>query len=112
MFIGDKMIIYVDIDDTICTGGTKDDYNLAKPLLQNIDKINKLHDEGNLVIYWTARGTATQHDWFRDTFQQLKRWGCRFTELKMGKPSYDLFIDDKAIEAGVFFNEDNSHYSI
>ena len=35
------MRIFVDIDDTICTGGIPDDYNLAKPLIQNIDKINK-----------------------------------------------------------------------
>jgi len=106
------MIIFVDIDDTICTGGIPDDYNLAKPLIQNIDKINNLYDKGNLIVYWTARGTMTQEDWFKDTHKQLKEWGCKFHELKMGKPSYDLLIDDKAIEAGVFFNEDNSHYSI
>jgi hypothetical protein len=47
----------------------------------------------------------TQEDWFKDTHKQLKEWGCRFHELKMGKPNYDLLIDDKAIEAATFFDK-------
>ena len=35
------------------------------------------------------------------TFKQLKKWGVKFHVLKMGKPSFDLIIDDKAI----FFNK-------
>ena len=27
--------------------------------------------------------------------EQLNKWGAKFHELKMGKPAYDLFIDDK-----------------
>ena len=27
---------------------------------------------------------------------QLKKWKVKFHKLIMGKPSYDLFIDDKA----------------
>ena len=48
------MVIYVDIDGTIChTNGT--DYNDSKPKYDQIYKINKLYDEGNVIIYWTAR---------------------------------------------------------
>jgi len=32
---------------------------------------------------------------FNFTESQLKKWGVRYHELLFGKPSYDLFIDDK-----------------
>ena len=32
-------------------------------------------------------------------------WGCKFHELKMGKPNYDLFIDDKNINCDTYFND-------
>ena len=30
--------------------------------------------------------------------KQLKNWGLNFHELHMGKPSYDILVDDKAYE--------------
>lgn len=99
------MIIYVDIDDTICYYDNKLDknYNNAIPYLERIDKINKLYDNGDIIVYWTARGTLTQINWFEITLQQLKNWNCKFHELRMGKPAYDLFIDDKNINSDNFF---------
>ena len=53
-------VIYVDIDETICHRetsvdfGVTHDYTKAKPIQENIDKINKLYDEGNTIVYWTA----------------------------------------------------------
>ncbi len=98
------MIYYVDIDGTICTN-TNGNYKDAKPLKENIDKINRLYDEGNEIVYWTARGGTTGIDWTELTRSQLEKWGARHTELKMWKPHYDLFICDKAINAEGFFNE-------
>ena len=100
------MIIYVDLDDTICYRDDKSnlDYNLAKPYNERIEKINQLFDENNTIIYWTARGTKTGINWFQVTLQQLNSWGCKFNELRMNKPSYDLFIDDKNINSETFFN--------
>lgn len=89
------MIIRVDIDDTICEYKGKREYNLAIPIQENIDKINRLYDEGNYIIYWTARGTTTGLDWYNLTLKQLKEWECKFHDLKMSKPEYDLLIDDK-----------------
>jgi hypothetical protein len=99
------MIIYVDIDDTICYREDKSnlDYNLAKPYNERIEKINQLFDENNTIIYWTARGTKTGINWFQVTLQQLNFWGCKFNELRMNKPSYDLFIDDKNINSEIYF---------
>jgi len=90
------MIIYVDIDGTICTD-ENGSYDKAKPVDSQIKKINKLYEEGNTIIYWTARGTVTGIDWFDLTEKQLNRWGCKYHELKVGtKPHYDLFICDKS----------------
>ena len=89
------MIIYIDIDETICESPANRDYSLAVPIQENIDKANKLYDEGNTVIYWTARGTVSGIDWHQTTFDQLIGWGAKFHDLKLGKPYYDLFIDDK-----------------
>ena len=48
-------LIYVDIDETICNReassdfGVVHDYTKAKPIKENIAKINKLYDEGNTL---------------------------------------------------------------
>jgi len=92
------MIIYVDIDDTICTTlGTN--YQTAVPIKEAIDKVNLLYEEGNTIVYWTARGTVTGIDWSELTEKQLLSWGAKYTELRMGKPAYDVFIDDKNINS-------------
>lgn len=90
------MNIYVDIDETICFYKGKRDYNLAKPSLKNIKKINILFEEGNEITYWTARGTVTKIDWYKITKNQLDKWGCKYHKLITGqKPAYDLLICDK-----------------
>jgi len=87
-------IIYVDIDGTICN--LVKDYNLAEPISEHIEKINKLYDEGHTIVYYTARGQVTKKDWSELTLKQLNEWGCKFHELKMNhKPHYDLLICDK-----------------
>ena len=91
------MIIYVDIDGTICSI-TNGIYTDAKPMMKRIRKINKLYAKGNTIIYWTARGTVTQTDWLELTKNQLDRWGCKYHEVRVGKPHYDLWIDDKSKE--------------
>lgn len=99
------MIIFVDIDDTICYRENKSklDYSEAIPYTERIKKINQLYKEGNTIVYWTARGTVTQKNWFHVTLKQLNDWKCKFHELRMGKPAYDLFIDDKNINSEEFF---------
>lgn len=91
------MNIFVDIDETICFYEGKREYPLAKPNLENIQKINTLYDKGNNITYWTARGTVTKIDWFDLTKNQLDQWGCKYHNLITGqKPAYDLLICDKS----------------
>ena len=90
------MIIYVDIDGTICkTKGT--DYNNSEPKYEQIYKINRLYDEGNVIIYWTARGAVSGKNWDEFTVKQLNNWNVKYTTINMDKPHYDVWIDDKAI---------------
>lgn len=97
-------IIYVDIDETICFYDEiialdgKKDYNKAIPDYKNIEKINKLFDEGNRIVYWTARGSRSGIDWAEFTKKQLDLWGAKYSEVKCDKPYYDLFIEDRSIK--------------
>ena len=93
---GNRMIIYVDIDGTICETENSD-YENSKPRYEQISKINHLYMEGNEIVYWTARGGTTGKSWSRFTKQQIDNWGCQYTRIEIRrKPSYDLFIDDKS----------------
>ena len=102
------MILYVDIDETICMSPDDRDYAKAKPIKKNIDKINKLYDEGNTITYWTARGTGSGIDWRDVTEKQFDKWGVKYHDLKFGKPIYDLFVDDKNINSETFFKGEES----
>ena len=94
----------VDIDGTICTD-SRGRYELARPMKNRIDYFNDLFDQGNEIIYWTARGGNSGKDWSQLTKAQLEDWGVKYTELRMNKPSYDFWIDDKAYNANRFFDE-------
>ncbi len=97
------MIYYCDIDNTIClTIGSN--YKESKPMKRRIDYMNDLYDRGHEVHYWTARGGHSGTDWLEFTQQQLNDWGVKYTSLNTGKPSYDVFIDDKALSDEAFFN--------
>lgn len=96
--------IYVDIDETICITPENRDYAQAAPITENIEKINKLYND-NTIIYWTARGSTTGKSWFDVTIKQLDKWGVKYNELRMGKPQYDLFICDKAINTTEFIRQ-------
>jgi len=89
------MIIYIDIDETICISPEDRNYMFAQPIIENIGKANKLYEEGHTIIYWTARGTSMGINWRDVTEKQFSDWGVRHHELKFEKPAYDLFIDDK-----------------
>lgn len=90
-------IIYVDIDETICSTSADRKYENAEPIKENIKKINNLYDKGNTIVYWTSRGSRKQIDWYELTKTQLEEWGAKYNELRVDKPYYDRFIDDKTL---------------
>jgi hydroxymethylpyrimidine pyrophosphatase-like HAD family hydrolase len=96
------MIIYVDIDNTILdTDGLN--YENTKPMKDRIQKINDLYDEGHTIVYWTARGTLSGIDYYDLTKSQLDKFGVKYHELKLKKPYYDLFIDDRNVNSEEYF---------
>ena len=106
-----KVTYVFDIDGTICTL-TKGNYGFAIPYKDRIEKVNKLYDEGHTIIFQTARGmgrsknnTSYANQTFYDfTRKQLTEWGVKFHDLFLGKPSGDIYIDDKGEKDEDFFN--------
>lgn len=96
------MIIYIDIDNTICYSKNETQYELSTPIEDNIRMANALYDMGHTIVYWTARGTKTGIDWSDITIQQFKLWNVKYHDIIFGKPCYDIFIDDKNINASDF----------
>ena len=92
------MDIWVDIDHTICDYDEDTlDYTKAKPNFQRIDIVNSLYMKGHRITMWTARGTKTGINWYDTTKKQLDSWGLMYHELLMGKPAFDILVDDKAL---------------
>jgi len=92
------MIYCFDIDGTLCTN-TEGAYDKAEPYSDVVVRVNELYDQGHHIILMTARGSTTGIDWRPTTETQLKTWGVRYHELHLGKPTADIYIDDKAVNA-------------
>jgi hypothetical protein len=93
-----------DIDNTICkTKGNN--YSKAKPKKKIIKIINRLHESGHKIIFFTSRYMGRNKDnvkkahnqGYKFTLNQLNKWEIKFHKLIMGKPSFDLLIDDKTL---------------
>lgn len=98
------MIYCFDIDGTICSL-TDGNYADATPYLRRIETVNRLYDEGNKIIFFTARGSTTGIDWTDVTAAQLKEWGAKYHELHLGKPHYDIYVGDKAFNDKEYFSK-------
>ena len=97
------MIYCFDLDGTLCTN-TGGQYAKAEPLVNRIARVNNLYNEGHKIIISTARGSETKLDWYALTQDQLVKWGVKYHELYVGKkPNADFYIDDRAINAEVYF---------
>jgi hypothetical protein len=97
------MTYVFDLDGTLChTRGR--DYTKAIPIVDRIAAVNRLSDEGHVIVIETARGTGTGTPWGAYTVQQLLHWGVRFDQLRVGTKAFgDLYVDDKGINAEAFF---------
>lgn len=92
----DRKTYAFDLDGTLCTQ-TEGNYEGARPLADRIAHVNALHDEGHVILIFTARGATSGRDLREFTLQQLELWGLKYERLIMGKPHFDLLIDDKAV---------------
>ena len=97
-----KKIFCFDLDNVLCkTKGSN--YKKSLPLKENIRTVNILSQKGNYIKIFTSRymGRNKENknkaikDGYNFTKKQLKKWNVKYDELIFGKPSYDLFVDDK-----------------
>lgn len=96
-----KIKYMIDIDGTICSK-TNSEYTSCVPDIEKIASFNQLYEQGHEVHYWTARGANSGINWEELTIEQLDSWDVKYHSLNMGKPHYDVWIDDKAINAHDF----------
>lgn len=98
--VKDKKRYFIDIDGTICSTINSDYYN-CKPKYDKIRIFNALFEQGDEVHYWTARGAISGKSWDKFTIDQLQYWGAKYTSINMGKPHYDVWIDDKTVDPDI-----------
>lgn len=100
----DKKIFCFDLDNVICS--TKKKYYLrATPKKKVVKLINKLYEK-NIIKIFTARFMGRENEiisrakkrGYNFTKKQLKKWGVKYHYLLMGKPSFDVYVDDKNFE--------------
>ena len=100
-----KKVFCFDIGNTICKT-YKANYSSAKPNLKVIKLINELYDNGHTIKIFTARYMGRNFEnnkkaykqGYNFTNKQLKGWGLKYHKLIFGKPTYDIFVDDKNLE--------------
>lgn len=98
-----KKIYCFDIDNVICRT-YKSNYKNSKPLKKNIKFINDLYLKGFYIKIFTSRFMGRNNEnilkakkqGYQFTLKQLKNWGVKYNKIIFGKPSYDIFVDDKA----------------
>ena len=102
--------ICFDIDNVICKTNSTNDYRQSVPIKKNIKVINEAYNNGFSIILYTARYmgrckgniTKVKKQIKPFTLKQLKNWGVKYHKIYFGKPSFDLFVDDKSL----FFKKD------
>jgi len=86
------MRIAVDLDGVLRTETRRYDKILGKPVQEEIDAVNRLYDENNTIFIFTACSWEEYHV----TKAWLKMYKVKYHELIMGKPNYDIIIDDRS----------------
>lgn len=91
------MVVYaIDLDGTLCET-QRNNYQASRPIKKRIQRANELFDRGNVILIFTARGSSSGINWQQFTEKQLADWGVKYNQLILGKPHYDVIIDDKAM---------------
>jgi len=88
------MKVVIDIDGTICDERPTFEKSLADKKDGVVESINYLYEKGVFIILYTARGWAE----YQMTVKYLNNLGIKYDILICGKPIYDYWIDDRAIE--------------
>lgn len=96
------MRLCFDLDETLCVGYP---YDIAQPIPGRAMLLKQLKVQGHTIVIYTARGMGRTNNQVAEalkqiesiTLKQLSQWDFVFDEIWFGKPSADIYIDDKAI---------------
>ncbi len=99
-----KKIFCFDLDNVLCRT-EKNHYHKSLPIKKNIDTVNRLFNNGYYIKIFTARYMGRNNDNIKKatkqgigiTKRQLKKWKLNYHKLIFGKPSFDIYIDDKSL---------------
>ena len=113
LFLMEKLTFCFDIDNTICHSSDDGSYDTSTPYLERIERINTIYDQGHTVFFMTARGMGrtnndqkkARQEMYKLTKKQLDSWNVKYHQLFLGKPSADLYIDDKGLSDDAFFDK-------
>ena len=87
-----------DIDGTLCTSAEGAHEN-AEPIPERIAQVNRLHTAGHTILLYSTRETTADIDWRELTERQMEAWGVRYHQLFLGKPTADIYVDEKAFNS-------------
>jgi len=93
---------YIDLDNTLCRT-IETDYENSTPILERIEYVNSLKNDGNNITIWTARGSKSGINYEELTKSQLEKWNIKYDKLLLGKPPYDIYLDDKSFNIDSFW---------
>ena len=100
-----RKIIGIDLDGTICTESTGDDFmefrKTAIPLPNALKALRKLQEDGWTINIYTGRNIK----WNEFTKNWLHKYDVPFDTLTCGKPPCDLYIARNNIKFENNWNE-------
>lgn len=106
-----NVVLVIDLDKTLCTKKEDNEsYSDVKPIVDVINTINNLHNNGAEVIIESARNMLTQNNNESKviknvgltTLQWLKDNNVYYDGIRFGKTMGTCYIDDKALRPKEF----------
>lgn len=97
-----KMIFCFDIDQTILFTELENETYFVKSVNCGLIRtINRLYDNGHLILLNTAR----HWNKYSQTVEQLKSNNVKYHNISFSKPVADYYIDDKAVTPEGFIEQ-------
>jgi len=87
IYIDYKLLYYTDI--------------VKIPHTDRIKKLNDFLDEKNDIYVWIEDNTVFLHE----VVKNLEDWGSKIKNVRLGKPDYDMVIDENCMMPKMFFKE-------
>jgi capsule biosynthesis phosphatase len=103
-----KKIFCFELDNTLFTNPQiENDYTTVKPILENINVLKYIKNNGHKIIIHTSRNLNNLNNLKKNikinigkiTFETLEKYEIPFDEIYFGKPNADFYIDSRNISS-------------